>query len=127
MEIKKGLYYTEENEWVGVEGNKAYIGITDYAQDALGDIVYIELPDVGDTLKAGDAFSVVESVKAASDVFLPVSGTVIEINEELEDSPELINEDPYGSWIIAVDLLDVTELDELMDAEAYEEFSSQEN
>jgi glycine cleavage system H protein len=82
---------------------------------------------VGDTLKAGDAFSVVESVKAASDVFLPVSGTVIEINEELEDSPELINEDPYGSWIIAVDLLDVTELDELMDAEAYEEFSSQEN
>ncbi|MGI6038736.1 MAG: glycine cleavage system protein GcvH [Clostridiales bacterium] len=127
MEIKKGLYYTEENEWVRVEGNKAYIGITDYAQDALGDIVYIELPDVGDTLKAGDAFSVVESVKAASDVFLPVSGTVIEINEELEDSPELINEDPYGSWIIAVDLLDVTELDELMDAEAYEEFSSQEN
>ena len=87
MEIKKGLYYTEENEWVRVEGNKAYIGITDYAQDALGDIVYIELPDVGDTLKAGDAFSVVESVKAASDVFLPVSGTVIEINEELEDSP----------------------------------------
>ena len=86
MEIKKGLYYTEENEWVRVEGNKAYIGITDYAQDALGDIVYIELPDVGDTLKAGDAFSVVESVKAASDVFLPVSGTVIEINEELEDS-----------------------------------------
>ena len=126
MEIKKGLYYTEENEWVRVEGNKAYIGITDYAQDALGDIVYIELPDVGDTLKAGDAFSVVESVKAASDVFLPVSGTVIEINAELVDSPELINDDQYGSLIIAVDLLYVTELDELMDAEDNEEFSIQE-
>jgi glycine cleavage system H protein len=127
MEIKEGLYYTEENEWIRVEGNKAYIGITDYAQDALGEIVYIELPDVGDTLKAGDPFSVVESVKAASDIFLPVSGTVLEINEELEDSPELINEDPYGSWIVAVDMLDVTELDELMDAAAYVEYSSQEN
>ncbi|MGI6576530.1 MAG: glycine cleavage system protein GcvH [Eubacteriales bacterium] len=126
MEIKKGLYYTEENEWVRVEGNTAYIGITDYAQDALGDIVFIELPEVGDKLEAGDTFSVVESVKAASDVYLPVSGTVIEINKELEDSPELINEDPYGSWIIAVDMLDVTELEQLMDAAAYEELTSKE-
>jgi glycine cleavage system H protein len=127
MEIKKGLYYTEEHEWVRVSGNTAYIGITDYAQDALGDIVYVELPEAGDTLKAGDVFSVIESVKAASDIYLPVSGTVLKVNTELEDSPELINEDPYGSWIIAVDMLDDTELEQLMDAAAYEEFLSEEN
>ncbi|NLM61475.1 MAG: glycine cleavage system protein GcvH [Clostridiales bacterium] len=127
MEIKKGLYYTEEHEWVRVSGNTAYIGITDYAQDAMGDIVYVELPEVGDTLKAGDVFSVIESVKAASDIYLPVSGTVLKVNTELEDSPEMINEDPYGSWIIAVDMLDDTELDQLMDAAAYKEYLSEEN
>jgi len=126
MKIKKGLYYTEEHEWIRVSGNTAYIGITDYAQDALGDIVYVELPEVGDTLKAGDVFSVVESVKAASDVYLPVSGTILKVNTELEESPELINEDPYGSWIAAVDMLDDTELDRLMDAAAYEEYLSEE-
>lgn len=127
MEIRKGLYYTEEHEWVRVSGNTAYIGITDYAQDALGDIVYVELPEVGDTLKAGDVFSVVESVKAASDVYLPISGTVLKVNKELEDSPELINDDPYGSWIIAVDMLDDTELEQLMDAAGYEDFLNEES
>lgn len=127
MEIKQGLYYSEENEWVRVDGNMAYIGITDFAQDALGEIVFIELPDVDDTLKIGDAFSVIESVKAASDAYLPVSGTVKLVNEELEASPEMINEDPYGSWIVAVDMVDVTELEGLMDAAAYEEFCSKEN
>lgn len=127
MEIRKGLYYTEEHEWVRVSGNTAYIGITDYAQDALGDIVYVELPEAGDTLKAGDVFSVVESVKAASDVYLPISGTVLKVNKELEDSPELINDDPYGSWIIAVDMLDDTELEQLMDAAAYEDFLNEES
>jgi glycine cleavage system H protein len=127
MDVRKGLYYTEEHEWVRVDGNTAYIGITDYAQDALGDIVYVEMPEVGDTLKEGDVFSVVESVKAASDVYLPLSGTVLKVNTELEDSPELINEDPYGSWIVAIDMLDDTELDQLMDADAYEGFLSEQN
>lgn len=127
MEVKKGLYYSEDNEWVRVDGDEAFIGITDFAQDALGEIVFIELPEVGDEFSAGDSFSVIESVKAASDAYLPVSGTITQVNEELEDSPETINEDPYGSWIVAVKLADASELDELMDADAYEEFSSREN
>ncbi|NMB96365.1 MAG: glycine cleavage system protein GcvH [Clostridiaceae bacterium] len=122
MIIKDDLKYSKEHEWVKVTGDKAYIGITDYAQEALGDIVFVELPEVGMEISAGDTFGVVESVKAASDIYCPVSGTVTKINEELIDSPEIINEDPYGAWIIEIELSDTLELDELMDDQEYEDF-----
>lgn len=127
MEVRNDLLYTSEHEWVRVEGNRAYVGITDYAQHSLGEIVYVELPEVGDELNAGDVFSVIESVKAASDSYLPVSGKIVEVNEELSDSPQLINEDPYGSWIVVVEMADKSELDKLMTAEEYEEFCSKED
>lgn len=127
MEVRNDLLYTSEHEWVRVEGNRAYVGITDYAQHSLGEIVYVELPEVGDELNAGDVFSVIESVKAASDSYLPVSGKIVEVNEELSDSPQLINEDPYGSWIVVVEMVDKSELDKLMNAEEYEEFCSKED
>ena len=122
MIIKDDLKYSKEHEWVKVTGNKAYVGITDYAQDALGDIVFVELPEVGTEISAGDTFGVVESVKAASDIYCPVSGTITKVNEELVDSPEIINEDPYGAWIIEIELTDPSELDELMDDKEYEDF-----
>ena len=112
----EGLYYSESHEYVKVDGKFGYIGITDYAQHALGNIVYVDMPEVDDDVEAGDEFGAVESVKAASDLISPVSGTVIEVNEELEDAPELINQDAFGNWIIKV------ELDNLMDAKAYGEF-----
>lgn len=127
MEVRNDLLYTSEHEWVRVEGNRAYVGITDYAQHSLGEIVYVELPEVGDELNAGDVFSVIESVKAASDSYLPVSGKIVEVNEELSDSPQLINEDPYGSWIVVVEMANKSELDKLMTAEEYEEFCSKED
>ena len=120
--VIEGLYYSESHEFVRVEGNIASIGITDYAQQALGNIVYVDLPDVDDELEAGDDFGAVESVKAASDLSTPVSGTVVEVNEALEDTPELINQDAFGAWIIKVELSDTSELDNLMDAKKYEEF-----
>lgn len=120
--VIEGLYYSESHEFVKVEGNIATIGITDYAQQALGNIVYVDLPDVDDELEAGDDFGAVESVKAASDLSTPVSGTVVEVNEALEDTPELINQDAFGAWIIKVELSDSSELDNLMDAKKYEEF-----
>lgn len=120
--VIEGLYYSESHEFVKVEGNIASIGITDYAQQALGNIVYVDLPDVDDELEAGDDFGAVESVKAASDLSTPVSGTVVEVNEALEDTPELINKDAFGAWIIKVELSDTSELDNLMDAKKYEEF-----
>ncbi|EFA92428.1 glycine cleavage system H protein [Hoylesella buccalis ATCC 35310] len=120
--VIEGLYYSESHEFVKVEGNIASIGITDYAQQALGNIVYVDLPDVDDELEAGDDFGAVESVKAASDLSTPVSGTVVEVNEALEDTPELINQDAFGAWIIKVELSDTSELDNLMDAKKYEEF-----
>ena len=104
-----------------VEGEKAYVGITDYAQHAL-EIVYVELPSVGDELNAGDVFSVIESVKAASDSYLPVAGKVLEVNEALSDSPQLVNEDPYGSWIVLVEITDKAGLDDLMNEQEYKEF-----
>jgi glycine cleavage system H protein len=107
---------------VRVEENKAYVGITDYAQDKLGDIVYVELPEVGTIVEAGDQFVVLESVKAASDVYAPVSGTVIEVNEELVENPTLINESAYDAWIVAIDMSMPTEIDNLLTAEEYEEF-----
>lgn len=122
MNIPKGLLYSKEHEWVRVEGNKAYIGITNYAQLALGDIVFLELPKVGDRIDAGDTLGVVESVKAASDVYSPVSGIVVEVNEELVDMPERINEEPYESWMAALELSDDTELDALLDEENYGQF-----
>ena len=118
----EGLYYSESHENVKVDGNFGYIGITDYAQHALGNIVYVDMPEVDDDVEAGDEFGAVESVKAASDLISPVSGTVVEVNEALEDKPELINQDAFGNWIIKVELSDKSELDNLMDAKAYGEF-----
>lgn len=117
-----GLYYSESHEYVRVEGDFGYIGITDYAQHALGNVVYVDMPEVDDEVTAGEEFGAVESVKAASDLFSPVSGTVVEINEALEDQPELINQDAFENWIIKVKLSDKVELDDLMDAKAYAEF-----
>jgi glycine cleavage system H protein len=120
--VIEGLYYSESHEYVRVEGDFGYIGITDYAQHALGNVVYVDMPEVDDEVTAGEEFGAVESVKAASDLFSPVSGTVVEINEALEDQPELINQDAFENWIIKVELSDKVELDELMDAKAYAEF-----
>ena len=116
----EGLYYSESHEWVKVEGNIAVIGITDFAQHAMGDLSYVDMPEVDDELEKGEEFGAVESVKAASDLYSPVSGTVIEINEELEDAPELLNQDAFANWIIKVEMSDPSELEALMDAAAYE-------
>ena len=120
--VIEGLYYSESHEFVKVEGDFGYIGITDYAQNALGNVVYVDMPEVDDEVTAEEDFGAVESVKAASDLISPVSGTVVEINEALEDEPELLNKDAFENWIIKVDLSDKSELDNLMDAKAYEEF-----
>ena len=123
--VLEGLYYSESHEYVRVEGNFAYVGITDYAQHELGNVGYVDMPEVDDEVTAGEDFGAVESVKAASDIISPVSGTVVEVNEALEDTPELINQDAFGNWIIKVELADPTELDNLMDAKAYEAFIAQ--
>ncbi|WP_295429084.1 glycine cleavage system protein GcvH [Prevotella sp.] len=120
--VIEGLYYSESHEYVKIEGDFAYVGITDYAQNALGNVVYVDLPEVDDEVEADEDFGAVESVKAASDLISPVTGTVVEVNEALEDKPELINEDPFENWIIKVKLSDTAELDNLMDAQAYEDF-----
>ena len=120
--VIEGLYYSESHEYVRVEGNFGFIGITDYAQNALGNVVYVDMPDVDDEVEAGEEFGAVESVKAASDLYSPVSGTVVEVNEALDDQPELINQDAFENWIIKVELSDKSELDALMDAKAYEAF-----
>ena len=122
----EGLYYSESHEWVKVEGNVAIIGITDFAQHAMGDLSYVDMPEVDDELEKGEEFGAVESVKAASDLYSPVSGTVIEINEELEDAPELLNQDAFANWIIKVEMSDPSELEALMDAAAYEEMCANE-
>ncbi len=114
-----GLYYSESHEYVRVEGEFGFIGITDYAQHELGNVVYVDMPEVDDEVEAGEEFGAVESVKAASDLISPVSGTVVEVNEALADNPELVNTDAFANWIIKVELTDKTELDNLMDAEAY--------
>ena len=120
--VLEGLYYSESHEYVKVEGNFGFIGISDYAQHALGTVVYVDMPDVDDEVSAGEEFGAVESVKAASDLIAPVSGVVVEVNEALDDQPELINEDAYENWIIKVALADKSELDNLMDAKAYTAF-----
>lgn len=122
--VLEGLHYSESHEFVKVEGDFGFIGITDYAQNALGNVVYVDMPEVDDEVTAGEEFGAVESVKAASDLMSPVSGTVVEVNEALEDQPELVNEDPYANWIIKVEMSDKAELDNLMDAKAYEEFTA---
>lgn len=124
--FEEGLYYSESHEYVRVEGEYGYVGITDYAQNALGNVVYVDMPDVDDEVEAGEEFGAVESVKAASDLNAPVSGTVVEVNEALEDAPEMVNKDAFANWIIKVELSDKTELDKLMDAAAYEEFCKKE-
>jgi len=120
--VLEGLYYSESHEFVRVEGEFGFIGITDYAQNALGNVVYVDMPEVDDEVEAGEEFGAVESVKAASDLYSPVSGTVVEVNEALEDQPELINQDAFENWIIKVKLSDKSELDKLMNAAAYEAF-----
>ncbi|MBE3580444.1 MAG: glycine cleavage system protein GcvH [Thermoanaerobacteraceae bacterium] len=126
MEIPVHLRYSKDHEWVEVEGNRARIGITDYAQQSLGDIVFVELPQVGDELTAQDSFGVVESVKSASDVYTPVSGKVVAVNEALLDNPQLINSDPYGKgWLIEIEMSDPSEVDNLLDAESYRKLISE--
>ena len=124
--VIEGLFYSESHEYVKVEGDFAYVGITDYAQHALGDVVYVDMPEVDDEVEADEDFGAVESVKAASDLISPVSGTVVEVNEALEDKPELLNEDAFENWIMKVQLSDKSELDALMDATAYEELCNKE-
>lgn len=124
--VIEGLYYSESHEYVRVEGEYGYVGISDYAQHALGNIVYVDMPEVDDEVAAGEDFGAVESVKAASDLISPVSGTVVEVNEALEDEPELVNKDAFENWIIKVELSDKAELDNLMDAAAYEKFCENE-
>ncbi len=118
--VVEGLRYAESHEWVKIEGDIAVIGISDYAQHSMGELSYVDMPSVDDEVVAGEEFGAVESVKAASDLISPVSGTVIEVNEVLEDEPELLNEDPYANWIIKVQMTDQSEVDNLLDAAAYE-------
>lgn len=123
-EVKEELEYTKSHEWVEKNGDIYAIGLTDFAQDSLGDIVFVNLPEEGDGVTAGEPFADIESVKAVSDVFSPVTGIVAAVNEELADSPELVNEDPYGSWLIKVE--EVSDIEELLDAKAYEEHCANE-
>ena len=116
----EGLYYSESHEYVKVEGEYGYVGITDYAQEQLGNVVYVDMPEVDDEVTAGEDFGAVESVKAASDLISPVSGVVVEINEDLEDQPELINQDAFENWIMKVKIADTSELESLMSASEYE-------
>ena len=120
MNFPQNLKYTNEHEWIRVEGDIAYVGITDYAQEQLGDIVFVDIPTVGETLEAGETFGTIEVVKTISDLFLPLAGEILEQNEALEENPELVNKDPYGKgWIIRIKISDPSELDNLLDAEGY--------
>ncbi len=127
MSVKDGLYYSEDHEWVREEEDCLVIGVTDFAQEELGDIVFVELPEAGEEFEKNDSFGVLESVKAVSDTFIPVSAKIMEVNENLIDNPELINDDPYDEgWLIKVDPADDSELDELLSAEEYAEFIEEE-
>ncbi len=120
MEIPKDLFYSENHEWILVEGEEAIIGVTDFAQEEMGDVVFVELPEVGDDLEQFDSFGVIESVKAVSDVYLPAGGKIIAVNEDLLDQPEMINEEPYeGGWLVRIKLTDKDELDALMNHKEY--------
>lgn len=122
IKIMPDLRYAKTDEWVRVEGDEAVIGISDYAQDALSDIVYVELPSAGDTFVAGDTFGVVESVKAASDVLMPIDGEVVAANDAAVDAPESLNTDPFGTWLVRVRMSDPSQVDAMMDATAYEAY-----
>lgn len=127
MEFPEDLKYSKEHEWVLVEDKVATVGITDYAQEQLGDIVFVEMPAIGDKVSKEDAFGVVESVKAVSDIYAPVSGKVLEVNDDLPDNPEMVNEDPYGDgWMIKIEMNDPEELQDLMTAAEYEEYVAEE-
>lgn len=118
--IENDLLYTNDDEWIRVDGDEATVGVSDYAQDSLSDIVYLELPDVGESFEEGESFGVIESVKAAADLYMPVSGEVVAVNEDLMDEPEVVNSDPYGeAWMVRVRMSDKSELEDLMDADAY--------
>ena len=117
--ILEGLKYSESHEWVKVEGNIAVVGVSDFAQKEMGDITYVDMPEVDDEVEAGEEFGALESVKASSELISPVSGTVVEVNSELEDTPEKVNEDAYGAWLIKVEMSDPSELDNLLDAAGY--------
>lgn len=124
MKFDESVKYQESHEWARLDGDVATVGISDYAQDELGDVVFVELPEVGTTMNQGDAFGVVESVKAASDLYMPAGGEVVEVNEALKDTPEKINEDPFGDgWVIKIRVADASQLDGLMDAAAYKTFT----
>jgi glycine cleavage system H protein len=128
LKIPSDLRYTEDDEWVRVDGDTVTVGITDYAQDSLSDIVYLELPEPGDFFGIGETFGVVESVKAAADLLMPLSGDVVEVNDALIDAPETVNEDPYGeAWMIKIKLSEPDQLDELMDADAYQAYCDERN
>ncbi|MBE9528962.1 MAG: glycine cleavage system protein GcvH [Proteobacteria bacterium] len=127
MEFPEDLKYSKEHEWVRLEGDTAVIGITDYAQDSLGDVVYVELPAEGDAVTRGETFGVVESVKAVSDLYSPVSGSVVEMNDAVVDGPEAINEDPYTeAWMLKIELDNIEELEELLSADEYQQFIEEE-
>lgn len=121
--VVEGLRYSEDHEWIKVEGNIAIIGVSDFAQESLGDITYADLPEADDEFAAGEEFGALESVKASSELLCPVSGKVVEVNTELDDAPEKINEDAYGTWIVKIAMSDPSEVDALMDAEAYKAYS----
>lgn len=127
MDVKKGLFFTNEHEWVLIEDDIAYIGISDFAQHQMGELVFVDLPEEGDELERGDAFGAVESVKAASDIYMPISGKIIEINEDVSDNPALVNEDAFENWLIKIKPTDLEELEDLMSSEKYEIFLSEEN
>ena len=126
MKVVKELFYSNDHEWVKVDGDMAFVGISDYAQHNLGDIVYVELPEFDDELEKSDSFSAVESVKAASDIYLPISGKIVAVNEALLDDPALLNADPYENWIVKIEMKDKAQLEELMNGEAYEKFLAEE-
>ena len=120
MSIPANLKYTKEHEWIRVEGTTAYVGVTDFAQNELGEVVYLDVKTADETLEEGEMFGVIEAVKTLSDLFMPVSGKVIEFNAKLEQTPEIVNEDPYGEgWIIKIEMSDLSQLDQLLTAEAY--------
>lgn len=122
MVVKEGLYYTKKHEWLKVEGNTGIVGVTDYAQEELGDIAYIDLPEKGKELKKSKEICEIESVKAVSEVYSPISGKIIEVNTELGDNPEKINENPYGAWIVKIELSNKGEMKDLMDKKQYEDY-----
>ncbi len=126
MKILKDLKYTKEHEWIRIEGEIAFIGITDFAQEHLGDIVFVELPETEEEFVEGDSFAVVDSVKATSDVYMPLDCEIVAVNEELIDAPELINEDPYENWLVKVKLTDEEQIESLLNAKEYEEFCAEE-